>query len=431
MIRTLQWKFVATAMIAITGLILVLLGAINIINFAIVSGRLDHTLEMLGRTGGDIGQLPPMQPQPFREAPSELRDMGPNDYDTFMASNYFVVRFDLEGTVVFVDVSRTSQVTKEEARALAESVYREESERGEKGCFRYLMKESPAHTGVSIVFLDTSVEILSYIRVLFLSVGAGLVSWVLMLLCVILLSKKAIRPIAENVERQKQFVTNAGHEIKTPVAIIQSNTEALELYNGESKWSKNIKEQTVRLSRLVNDLLFLARIDEETMQAHPTNFFFDALIIQMLEEFSYLIKGKDLQVSKSIKAGTTLWADKNQIRQALSILLDNSIKYADQGGSLEIRLYGEKGQATLQIQNTCASLPEAPPDKLFERFYRDDTARTQKSGGYGIGLAAVQSIVQMNKGSVSAQYIQPNIVRLTVRFYKKKEGPHANAQPAD
>ena len=127
--------------------------------------------------------------------------------------------------------------------------------------------------GKVVVFLDTSGDIYSYIRVLFLSAAIGIACWLFMLLFVILLSKQAIRPIAENIEKQKQFVTNAGHEIKTPIAIIQSNTEAMELYNGENKWSKNIKEQTVRLNELMKNLLTLARMDESSTNLMQSDFY--------------------------------------------------------------------------------------------------------------------------------------------------------------
>lgn len=417
MIRTLQRKFVVTAMTAITGLILILLGALNGVNLSAASGRLDHTLEMLGETGGDIRRLPPMQPRAPKEAPFGFPDMRPNDYDTLMASNYFVVRFDLQGEAILVDVSRTSLVTGEEAEALAESVYQDGPAKGEKERFRYLRKESPA--GTAVVFLDTRGEFFSCVRVLLLSVGAGAASWGLMLACVILLSKRAIRPIAENIERQKQFVTNAGHELKTPLAIILSNAEAMELYTGENKWSRNIKEQAARLGGLVNSLLLLARMDEGASQKRPVDL--SRLTVQALEEFSPLMEEKGIKAAETIPPSVFLQADEAQLRHLLSVLLDNGIKYGDQGGSLEIRLERERGQVLLQIQNTCAALPEVPPDKLFERFYRGNAAHTQKSGGYGIGLSLARAIAEANQGTISAEYVLPNMVRFTVRFREKKE----------
>ena len=271
MTKALQKKFVVTAMAAITLLLLLLLGAINVVNSVLVSGEIERTLELIWQSeGGGDGLFPPPDPAP--RGPEE----GPkNAHDTVLSSNYFLVRYDQEGAVAKVDVSRTSAVTEEEAQELAAQVYAGEREEGQVSRFRYLRREAPQGGGVTVVF--------SYIRVLLLSAAAGLGCWGLMLVFVILLSRRAIRPIAENIERQKQFVTNAGHEIKTPLAIIQSNTEAMELYLGESKWSRNIKEQTRRLSGLMQDLLTLARMDEGAAPAQKAALSLSGLAEQALE----------------------------------------------------------------------------------------------------------------------------------------------------
>ena len=416
MIKTLQRKFVLTAMSAVTLLLLLLLGAINAANFSMVSRRLDRTLELLGAAGGDIGNLPPVQ----RRAPEGPRlpfgipNPPRNDYDIFMSSNYFVVRFNPQGEAVFVDVSRTSTVSEEEAAALAEAALESGQASGASGHFRYRIEKSPL--GTAAVFLDTSGEAVSLLQVLGLSVIAGLACWGLMLILVILLSKRAIRPIAENIQRQKQFVTNAGHEIKTPLAIIQSNTEAMELYTGESKWSRRIKEQTVRLNGLVQDLLLLARMDEGAAPGEPANFSLSELLAGSLEEFAQSMESKGLALTTQIQPDVAIHADREQIRQLLSILLDNCVKYAAPQGQVEVRLERADSHVKLQMQNTCEALPQVPPEKLFDRFYRADAARTQKSGGYGIGLSVARSLAQANRATVAASYVQPNAVRLTVTF---------------
>lgn len=325
-----------------------------------------------------------------------------------LSSNYFLVRYDQEGAVAKVDVSRTSAVTEEEAQELAAQVYAGEREEGQVSRFRYLRREAPQGGGVTVVF--------SYIRVLLLSAAAGLGCWGLMLVFVILLSRRAIRPIAENIERQKQFVTNAGHEIKTPLAIIQSNTEAMELYLGESKWSRNIKEQTRRLGGLMLDLLTLARMDEGAALAQKAALSLSGLAEQALEPFLQPMEAQGITLERDIQPEVSLTADPAQLEQLLSLLLDNAVKYTGPGGRICLSVKQEGKRARLCLENTCPQLPTVPPEKLFDRFYRGDAARTQKEGGYGIGLAVARSLAQANQGSLHAQYLPPQAIRFVAQF---------------
>lgn len=413
MIRTLQKKFVITAMVAITVLILILLGAINIANIIIVRNEIERTMKVVSENDGNMGK---MQPPDDSAPPRDSIKVPKNDYDTFMSSNFFIVRFDREGNAVYVDVSRTSSVTEDEAKDIAGEIYISGRESGKSGKFRFMLQDTRIGDGTSVVFLDTSEEIFSYLRVLLLSGAVGVVCWGLMLIFVILLSRRAIRPIAENIEKQKQFVTNAGHEIKTPLAIIRSNTEAMELYNGENKWSRNILEQTVRLGGLMNNLLMLARMDEGNVNIEKAEFSVSDILMEITGGFKQLMEEKNISLNTDIQSEILINASKSQIEQLISILLDNSVKYTNKGGDIWIDLQKKDKQIRLQIRNTCEELPDAPADKLFDRFYRGDSARQQKTGGYGIGLSVAHSIVSANKGTIHAEYIKPDIISFTVCF---------------
>lgn len=410
MIRTLQRKFVKTAMIAITVLILILLGAINLSNIMMVRTNIDRRLQMIADNEGN----PPPPGKPF---PSDQWMEHPkNEYDSFLSSNFYVVRFDQNGKVHAVDVSRTSSVTEQEAVDLATQIFQEGREKGRVGKYRFQRRKLSGIGGSLFVFLDCSDDMASYFRVLLLSAAVGLVCWGGMLLFVILLSKKAIRPVAENMEKQKQFVTNAGHEIKTPLAIIQSNTEAMELYQGESKWSRNIKDQTLRLDGLMKNLLLLARMEERTWEVQAGDVAYSELLEEVLQEFISLMEKKRIQVQTDISSGLILHADPGQIRQLITILLDNAVKYTDEDGKIQIVLRREGKQIRLSVSNSCKRLPEVPEEKLFDRFYRADDARTQKNDGYGIGLSIAQAIVTAHHGFISATYIQPDSICFMVCF---------------
>lgn len=455
MIRALQKKFVLTSMIAVSILILVLLGGINITNIVISEKELSRTLGWI--TARELGELPdapaeanhrfssdapgtsqsPVSKEagsesessasldapesseadsPGRKPPSSPFARGRNAEDAILSSNYFVVRTDPDGTIQSTDVTRTPAISEDDADALATSVWQSADTYGATGKYKYFVRVDSGSNEIVLVFLDTSQEILSSLRVLLLSAALGVLCWLLMLLLLILLSKRAIRPFAENMQKQKQFVTNAGHEIKTPLAIILANTDAMELYNGENKWSRNIREQVNRLNGLMKNLLLLARMDEATLQITPTTFSFSALVAENAAAFSEPFSMRGISMQTDIQPELSLHADCGQITQLLSILLENALKYTDDNGSVQIRLKKETHGLLLQITNTCSALPDVPPSRLFDRFYRADAARTQKKGGYGIGLSVAQSIAEANHGQITAAYDAENQISFSVRF---------------
>lgn len=412
MIKTLQKKFVFASMTAISILILILLGTINMINISMVRDEMVKTLTMISEAKGDFEYIQTSStnstpPPDFRGEPKDAKDK-------FMSSNFFVVRLNDNGQVIYTDVSRTSLVDETSAESLALEVLNTTKTTGKTGKYRYQIRSLPGENETVIVFLDTSEEMMSYIRVLFLSGGMGIFCWFLMLFIIIFLSKKAIRPIAESIEKQKQFVTNAGHEIKTPLAIILANTEAMELYNGENKWSKNIREQTVRLNGLMKNLLLLAKMDEGSAEIVKTEISLSELLMENAQIYAEPLKLRNITLQTEIHPDIVIQGNRDQFLQLISILFDNALKYTNTNGMVYVRLEKNEKHIRLCIKNSCEKLPDTPPEKLFDRFYRDDKARTQKNGGYGIGLSVARSIAEASKGSITAEYENPDILSFTV-----------------
>jgi signal transduction histidine kinase len=410
MVKTLQKKFVVTSMLAITILIVFLLGVINVADVVIVRRQVERTLNIISENEGNApamprditGDKPPLVPDNKNQK---------NEYDTFMSSNFFIVRFDADCEVTFVDVVRTSTVTEDTAVSMANEAVDSGKTEGKVGKYRYMIKNAMFNDGVNVVFLDTAGEMQSILRVLILSVLVGAGCFVAMFLIVILLSKKAIRPIAENIEKQKRFVTDAGHELKTPLAIIQSNAEAMELYNGENKWSKNIKEQTVRLSKMTENLLLLSRMDEGNNKVNKAKFNLSDATKDASESFIESFKVRGVKFDRAIESDVMAYADRLQIEKLIDILLDNALKYTNDKGSVVIMCHKEDGHAVVSVENTCEKLPDTVPEGLFDRFYRADTARNQSTGGSGIGLSVARSIVMANDGEIKAEYIDDKRIR--------------------
>ena len=409
MIRTLQKKFTVTAMIAVTVLLAVLLGAINAVNAVSQVSESNRLLEMIAASEG-FGPVPLFD----EEEPDGRRGFWqePLTEDRRMSALSFAVRYDSEGAVKSTDLRHIASVGEEEVASLAQQALESGKSAGRLLNYRYRIVE-PAPDCRTVVFLDVSQQRHNVLRVAALSALAGLLAWCAMLVLVTALSRRAIRPIAENMERQRQFVTDAGHELKTPLAIIQANLDAMELMGGESKYSRNIRSQTQRLSGLMQNLLTLARIDENSVAMDLAAVDLSALAGEQLEMFRAPAELKKLALSSEIVPGVTVQANRAQLAQLVSTLLDNAVKYCPEGGAITLTLKGGD-KAVLTLRNTVS----APVDtaRIFDRFYRADSSRNQKSGGFGIGLSAAEAIVRLHKGSISANMDGDDAVVFTVKL---------------
>lgn len=409
MIAILQKKFIKTAMIAITILLLVLLGAINIINYYSMEDQTDRLLMMLYENA----EKPPRPLPPYKGLENLFR---PHiSEDSALSARYFSVVFNENGAIVRSDVSHIAAVTQTEAETYATNALAQKSFYGKIDEYKYHI--IPTQSGYTAIFLQITPQIIGCLRIVVLSVGIGFLCWCGMLLLVIVLSKRTIRPIAANFEKQKQFVTNAGHEIKTPLSIILANTEALELYQGESKWSQNIRTQTIRLNGLMQQLLLLAKMDEtDNLQMTKQELSLSQLLQQSINSFSAPAQLRQIQMQTKIQPNIYFTGNTEYLSQLFSILLDNALKYTNTTGMITITLYQNENGIFLQQSNTCETLEEIDTSRLFDRFYRADRARTQKSGGYGIGLSVAYAIVQAHHGEIQAQIEEPDKITFTIHF---------------
>ncbi len=258
MTKALQRKFIRTAMVAVTALLVVLLGSINLANWWQERAQTDQMLQFLLQE-----DLPPADQGPSDRGPL----WQPFNADTRGAARFFQIFYDQSGQVVRVDVGQIATVSESQALAYADQCQGQQE--GAVDRFRFCRAATRDGQGEVLLFLDVSDSRQSILVVLLLSVGVGLACWLGTFFLVALLSRRAIAPVVRGMEKQRQFVTNAGHEIKTPLAIIQANTEALELHQGQSKWSRNIRAQTIRLTGLMENLLTLARMDEARLPPPP------------------------------------------------------------------------------------------------------------------------------------------------------------------
>ena len=218
-------------------------------------------------------------------------------------------------------------------------------------------------------------------------------------------SKKLIHPFIENDEKQKRFITNASHELKTPLAVISANTEMTEVLGGKSKWTESTRRQIKRLQTLIEDLVVLTRLDE-MKESELTDVDLSAVVTESSESFRSVAESTGKRFTADIVPDIHIKADKRGLQQIVSILMDNAVKYCDENGEITVRLESRargKG-AKIVISNTYAEGKDVDTSRFFERFYRQDESHNSEKSGFGIGLSMAKEIADRMKGKLRVNY---------------------------
>lgn len=366
----------------------------------------DMVMEALVKSDGVFHKMNFNPPPPFSR---------PLDMDKMRSSRFFIILSDSNGNIMDVNIDQISSIDYETAKSYALTVLKTDKESGRIGIYKFATKKMGPNQ--LTFFMDTSGQNESFYRVLFASGAIAALCWLVLLIIVILLSGKVIRPVLAGMEKQKQFITNAGHEMKTPLAIIQSNNDTMALIHGENKYNVHIRTQTKRLNVLMSNLLTLARLDEEIpMSTEPVNV--SEVTMEVLSAYKEYAKVRNLHFDVKIESDIIISVNKDSFRQVVTILMDNAIKYTPDNGYINLSLVRNGRHIQIIEENTCDASIEADPERLFERFYRGDAVRTQgeEFSGYGIGLSAARAICENCGGKLTAEYPSSESIRFTVRF---------------
>ena len=406
MTKTLKRRFIVFSMTAVTCLLVFIVLAINGLNWMMLERQSDMVLETLVDADGafhkmDFNRLPPFS--------------RPLDMDRMRASRFFVVRSDIGGNIVEVNIDQISAIDRQTAISYGLKVLKTGDASGRVDGYKFAVKQMGA--GQLMLFMDTSEQSESFRMVLFASAAIAVLCWVLLLMIVIPLSGKVIRPVLVGMEKQMQFITNAGHEMKTPLAIIQTNNDTMALIHGENKYNVHIRNQAKRLNVLMSNLLTLARLDEETpLPTERVNI--SDVAKELLPVYEEDAQARKLCFRAQVEPDVVIQTNLDSFRQLLTILLDNALKYTPDSGCIGLSLAREGRHIQIIEENTCDPSLEPDPERLFERFYRGDAARTQKkeSSGYGIGLSAARAICENFGGTLTAEYSAVDRIRFTARF---------------
>ena len=408
MIKKLRRKLIAACMLSLAVVLLVILGGVNLVSYQKVVTDADAVLSLLAANGGvfpkghqDQGERPEdgVPPVLGKKDPFAPRILSP---ETPYESRFFSVVLGEDGQVLETDMDQIAAVDREEAAAYAQGVAQSGRTAGFWGNYRYLLSQEE---GVSrVIFLDCGRSLSSFRSTLLASVALSLLGLLAVLVLLLILSHRIVRPVAESYEKQKQFITDAGHELKTPMTIISADADLLEMECGENQWLTDIRRQAQRLTGLTNDLIYLSRIEEEQPKLQVIQFPLSDLAEEMAQSFAAPAQSQGKELEVSVQPMLSCTGDEKAIRQLISILLDNALKYSPQGGKLALKLEKQGRGALLTVSNTTAQPMERDKlSHLFDRFYRTDQSRSSQTGGYGLGLSIARSIVLAHKGKIRAE----------------------------
>ena len=433
MIRKLRMRLILLTMLAVLLVMVILIGGINVSNYRQVVSESDDILELLMRNGGTFeehgrgkGSKEGLPPKPgmngddtqtdiettiivdddFRSGKRSfmwLREDRIDSPELAYETRYFTVLFDESENAVLVDTGRISAVSESEAVEYAAKALDRKGSSGFIGDYRYLVGEPDENNCRMVIFRDCGIGLQNFRNFRNISIFVSLLCLIGVGILVFLASGRIVRPVAESYEKQKRFITDAGHEIKTPLAIITADAEVLEMEQSESEWISDIKAQTKRLSELTQDLISLSKMEETSTVLEMKDLDLSALLKSQTGSFGAVATASNKTISSNIEDGIHIQGDKKSIESLLSIVLDNAVKYCPENGHIDVSATRYKKGARIEVTNdTSETLSAEECKNMFERFYRTDASRNSETGGHGIGLSMAKAIVSKHKGRITA-----------------------------
>ena len=431
MIKRLRNRFIRIAMLSVTAVMMLLTIILNIANYVSTDSDLKQTLTLIYENAGTIphsrfqlpdsadaptppendggsGDIAPAPPDgaddsQTPQAPPDdkiARREGPFTAETPFSTRFFVLHYASSGTLTQADLDNIASVTEDDTQEYLSAALAHGAGYGYFNSYRFFVAQTDDGENIAI-FLDCYHELRAMRVVLMWSLLADAACVLLVFLLVMLFSRRAIDPVVRSAQQQKQFITDASHELKTPITVIATSLKVLEMETGKQKWIDKAMAQTEKLTSLVNSLVTLSRMDEEDSPLRMEDFPVSDAVRETAESFVGFAASKGHELRLSITDGLTYHGDEYAVRQLVSILLDNAVKYALPDSPIEFSLEKAKRGVVLRSSNACEDVAPENAQKLFDRFYRADQSRSSGSG-FGIGLSIARSIAEGHHGSIRA-----------------------------
>ena len=433
MIKRLRRRFVLIAAISLLIVETLIIGSINIVNVYRINNEEDQLLELIADNDGRFPEFnkPHDQKTPPDSADeTDTSSMSDDNEDhkpspdmkkkffneeTKYQTRYFTVRYNGSDSLDKVDTGHIAAVTSDKAVEYADEVRESDNTSGYTGNYKYLVSDCD-DSGKLYIFLDCRKDNETKSQFIAISLGIAAAGYVLVCAMILILSKRAVKPFIENYEKQKQFITDAGHEIKTPIAIIMANTEVIEMTSEPSEWTESIKNQIQRLNILVADLLRLSKMEENDIKLTFNEFDLSEAFDDSAAPFETLAQTKGKTLKIITEEGIRLNGDEGAVRQLISILIENAVKYSDDNGLIKAELYRTANgkNVKIRVSDTCKVPPKGDLNRLFDRFYRADMSRSRSEDdtktGNGIGLSIAKAVCEAHKGKITCKAEKGEIV---------------------
>lgn len=329
-----------------------------------------------------------------------IRDLKPTE-DTLKNQSYFFVIYNDLGQVQSVNSHNVSKLSDREMIRISNNAIKGRRNKGYEEIYRYNVKS--LGNGKIIIFLDSFTDLYGQNLIMILSMIIGTAMSIMVILVVGFMSKRAIRPFIDNEKKQRHFITDASHELKTPLSIISANTEMVEILHGESEWTESTKDQVSRMERLIKNFIALSKSDE-TIQETIEEVDFSELVSRVCKDFKGRAEIKGKTIKSEVEPGILVEADYEQLQQVINILVDNAIKYAQDDNMIIVNLNKIKKTASLKVGNKIENFTKKDENKIFNRFYRTDNSRSRDTGGFGLGLSIAAKIINAYGGKISSNY---------------------------
>ena len=422
-VTALRRKFMIVAIAALVAALLLIFAALNIWNHMLATERVDSVISVLYENDGAFPEEWKLKDPRYKRGTFEATS------ETPFETRYLAATFDTTRSLTSLDATHVAELDEQEAAEVIGHMLDGVANAGYYDRYRFRVFTEQDGSGM-IIAVDCFQQLQSSHTLLLISAAIMGATVTITGLFIVPLSKRFVDPYVRNLERQKRFVTDASHELKTPIAIISANTDLIEATEGESSWTRSTRAQTARLNKLTGELIELARTDEPIERALREDVDLASIVRREVEDFLPLAEASDKTLictidtfegaatrasgADGLEGISAREVDKAEPRiivsgspeeldRLVSVLVDNAVKYCDDNGSICVHLEQRKREVVLTVANPCASLTTQDTRRIFDRFYRADASRSRSTGGNGIGLSIAQGIVSRHEGSIRAR----------------------------